>query len=189
MFGIKKKEVPETVKYYKRWRNGHYALKYGAYPIAVIPETILTAIKWEDWANACGNNWSLGLGFTTAVIGALLAVFLVSKKQKLFENKISGLFGLSLVIMIWAIACLFIGKISTEIGYMLACVSLGCAMGGASETIDLYTVNPTYEEYKALYNGGFNARLNKKLAKKQKREEKAKQELEDLKDLSRRAVD
>lgn len=177
MANKQKKQTPKTVKNYRKWRNGHYSLQVGQYVVAAAPETIMTIVNWEDWSAQCGNKYSLGIGFTTAMIGILTTTFAIAKKEKVFKSKLSTYFSTAIIVVIFAIACMFLAKLLTEFGYMLMCVAGGLLGAAACEYVDTTVVEPNTQEYKKLIDeNGFNSRLENKKKIKAEREALAKQE-------------
>lgn len=172
-----KKQIPTTVKNYRKWTFGHYVAQGGEYVVAALPETIMTIVKWEEWSAQCGNKYSLGVGFTTAMIGVIASVIAVAQKQKVFKNKLTSYVAIALIITIFAIACMFLARLLTEFGYMLMCCAGGLLGAASLEITDQKVIEPNAAEYKKLYDeNGFNKRAVKKNERTAQRLETAKKE-------------
>lgn len=167
----KKKVKSETISAYKKWNAARIGLYTGMYVMPLMPATIMTCVNWNEWFNASGV--SLPMGLITLLIGVLMAIMGITKRDELFKKNVSGLFYFVLVFAIIGISFKFLANICNQMGDMFLFTACGVLGSGGCDQLNKSLVKPRVEEYKELIESNF---LNAKAKAKQERKLRAEQE-------------
>ena len=171
-----KKAKSQTLTSYHRWNGARLALYSGMYITPVAPAAVMTGINWEEWFNTSGV--SLPMGLITLLIGVLMAIIGITKRDELFTKNISGLFYFTLVFAVIGLAFKFLANICSEMGDMFLFTSLGIIGSATCDQTNKSLVVPRVEEYKELIDKNF---LDTKAKKKQERKALAEKEAREQK--------
>lgn len=163
---------------YIKWKVAKVSLHAGTYVCPLVPAGIMIGINWHKWFNS-SNQWSIGLGFGSLLLSALITIIGVAKRDEVINKNVSSLFYLAAVMACWAISLMFLASIANQFGYMLLYTAMGLIGGATCDQINRMKVNKEV----ALYQGAFNDSNMDKLAIKK---EKILKEIEEEK---RRAIE
>lgn len=150
-----RRQLTQTEKAYRRYRNAHIALKIAPYPTAFTPFAIELAANWKTWFPEGQNNTSVAIGLCMAIMTTMLSVLAIAKKDSDLMKKVGPFVSVGLAFLAWGAVCIFLSSVLMELGKML--VFAGCGILGAAveDTVDKQLVLPKYKFIKeeATKNG------------------------------------
>lgn len=175
-----KNQKSKTLSAYRKWTAAKWSLYAGTYVLPVVPAAIMVGVNWDEWFAQTGNNgWSLGLGFGSLLLALLITIIGIAKKDKLLSEKVSPLYYFAGVLVLWAVALMFLANVLQNFGQMLLYTSFGLIAGATSDQVNKVYVVKESAFYKELVDtNGLNARWEHKKAKRQDKKELAAQEAE-----------
>lgn len=168
-----------TAQKFRFWRNVGYACKGVEFLSPLVPFSVMLGLNWENWfPKDAGTGWSIGLGFGMLIVSTLLAVWQIVKKDDLMKEKLSFLFSVCVVFVLFGFSFKLLSSIMSEMGDMFLYVGCGLLGGAMSDQADRIAFKPRREFYRKLIeeNG-----LSKVSARKQEDIEQAKREGEERK--------
>ena len=166
-----KKFKSKTVSSYRRWNVGKWGLYGGMYVAPVAPAGIMTAIHWNEWFSQSGI--SLPAGLVTLLLGVIMAIMGITKKDELFQKNVSGLFYFTLVFAVLGLSFKFLANICNQMGDMFLLTACGVLTSATCDQVNKSLVIPRVNEYRGLIDKNY---LDRKAKKKQERELRAEQE-------------
>ena len=133
-----------------------------------VPATVMTIINWDEWfANTHGN---LPMGFILLLVGSLIAVIGIWKKDKLMESKVSPLFVFALALVCVAGSFLLLSNILYQTGMMFMYCAAGVVAAAIDDQVQQSVVAPALKEIEEdIKEGGLDKKTNKREARRQKR--------------------
>ena len=151
------------------------------FALPFIPATIMTIINWDEWfANTHG---SLPAGFLLMVVGTLVSIVGIWKKDKFMEKHISPLFVLVIGLVLVAASFLLLANILYQAGMMFLYCAAGALAAAIDDQVQMSVVSPRLVEMEEdIKEGGLDRKTNKREARRKKR-------LAEMEEARRRAVE
>lgn len=151
------------------------------FALPFIPATVMTIINWDEWfANTHG---SLPAGFLLMVVGTLVSIIGIWKKDKFMEKHISPLFVLVIGLVLVAASFLLLANILYQAGIMFLYCAAGALAAAIDDQVQMSVVSPRLVEIEEdIKEGGLDRKTNKREARRQKR-------LAEMEEARRRAVE
>lgn len=167
----------KTISSYHKWNTARWSLYAGMYILPLVPATVMTGLNWEKWFENCGT--SLPFGFITLLLGVVMTLIGIAKRDDIFKQNISGLFYFTLVFVVLGLAFKFLSNICNQMGNMFLLTAVGILTGATSDQFNKSLVTPRVKEYKKLIEDNcLDMRSIKKRERKEKAEKEAKEEAE-----------
>lgn len=143
------KQLSETERQYKRWRNIHFALKTAPYPTVLCPFAIELGVNWQTWFLNTDST-SIGLGLAMAIVSTLASIFAIIKRDSETMKKIGPFISVGVAFLMWGAVCLFLASVLNELGKLL--IFAGCGILGAAveDAVDNQVVEEKYLYMKKL---------------------------------------
>lgn len=158
------------------------ATMWGAkFALPFVPATVMTIINWDEWfANTHG---SLPAGFLLMVVGTLVSIIGIWKKDKFMEKHISPLFVLVIGLVLVAASFLLLANILYQAGMMFLYCAIGALAAAIDDQVQMSVIAPNLAEMEAdIREGGLDKKVNKREARKKRR-------LAEMEEAKRRAVE
>lgn len=168
-----KKQKSETLINYEKWNRAKKALYVGMFSAPLAPATIMTIVNWDEWFKK--SNASLPMGFALLLVSTLLSVLAMWKRDDLINKKISFVFYLCGLFVMFGASFLFLANLMAQVGYMFLATAGGLAISGTADQVNKSLVKKRVEEYKQLIEE--NA-LDERSKQKRQRKEQAKLDAE-----------
>lgn len=167
----------KTISTYHKWNVARWSLYVGMYVLPLTPAAVMTGINWEKWFENCGT--SLPFGVVTLLLGVIMTLIGISKRDEIFQQNISGLFYFALVFVVLGLAFKFLSNICNQMGDMFLLTAVGILNGAASDQVNKSLAIPRAKEYKKLIEDNcLDTRAIKRQERKERAEKEAKEEAE-----------
>lgn len=167
----------KTLSTYRKWTTAKWALYAGMYLLPLIPASIMTGVHWEEWFKNCGT--SLPFGFVTLLLGVVMTLIGIVKRDEIFKQNISGIFYFALVFVVLGLSFKFLSNICNQMGDMFLLTALGILAGATSDQVNKSLATPRVKEYKQLIKDNcLDMRSIKRKERKEKAAKEAKEEAE-----------
>ena len=147
----KPRKTKTTLEKSKSWKRGNNALKAGQFISPIVPFGVILGINWSDWfGEGASEGWSVGLGFGMLVIATVLAVVEIMKKDELVKTKVSFVFFIAVVFLLFGLSFKLLAAIMNEMGNYFAYIAFGIFGGGAIDQCNQALVKPRVDFYSKL---------------------------------------
>lgn len=140
-----------TLEKYRRWRGGYIALKAGEFVSPLVPFACILGLNWSEWFGAqASDGWSIGLGFGMLAVATVLAIAEIMKKDELVKTKVSFVFFIAVVFLLFGLSFKLLASIMNEMGNYFAYIAFGIFGGGAIDQCNQALVKPRVDFYSKL---------------------------------------
>ncbi len=165
----------KTISTYRKWSVAKWSCYGGMYVLPLVPASVMTGINWEQWFKNCGP--SLPFGFITLLLGVVMTLIGIAKRDEIFKQNISGLFYFALVFAVLGLSFKFLSNICNQMGDMFLLTTIGIISGATSDQVNKSLITPRVKEYKKLIEDNcLDTRSMKKRERKERAEREAKEE-------------
>lgn len=177
----KVKVKSKTVRQRNALKAANITMWGAKFALPFVPATVVTAINWDEWfANTHG---SLPAGFLLMVVGTLVSIIGIWKKDKFMEKHISPLFILVIGLVLVASAFLLLANIMYQAGMMFLYCAAGALAAAVDDQVQMSVIAPNLAEIEEdIKEGGLDKKTNK-------RAERRKRRLKEMEEAQRRAVE
>lgn len=166
-----KKQVPVTVKQFKKWRNIHIALKATEYVAPFAPFAVMLGVNWNQWFPQDGNHVSVGIGLVMAVASLAISIIAMSNKDSDFMKRVGVFIPIAFGFLAWGLVCVLLSSVLGEFGKAMMATGAGILASATADATDRNVVKEKYEFMKGLMD---EHGLSKQGEWKQNAEEQAK---------------
>ena len=145
-----KPEVSKTIKEYRKWRNGHVALKASEYSAPILAFGVSIGVNWQEWFPADENPTSAAIGLIMAIATLSISVLAVAKKDSDFMKKIGAIIPIAFAFVSWGVVCILLADVLLQLGKALLFTGVGLIVSAVTDTADANYVSERYLYLKEL---------------------------------------